>query len=84
MNIYDFCANSFKEYILSSSPYILESIIKEMSLDWTDKEDFETLSSRELLRYFDVYYYFQYGILPTRNEHIKVLEANIQNFSRCN
>ena len=41
MNIYDICAESFKEYNLSSLSYILESIIKEMRLDWTYKENFE-------------------------------------------
>ena len=72
-------ASHLKEYILSSPPYILESVIKEKSLDWTDKEDFQTLSPRELLKNFGLYY-FQCGILPTRNEHIKVPKANIQTF----
>lgn len=35
MNIYDFCVNLFKEWISSSLPFILKSIIMEMTLDWT-------------------------------------------------
>lgn len=37
MDIYDFCVNFFKEYILSNLLYVLESIITEMRLDWVDK-----------------------------------------------
>lgn len=33
MDIYDFCVNFFKEYILSNLLYVLESIITEMRLD---------------------------------------------------
>lgn len=36
MDIYDFCVNFFKEYILSNLLYVLESIITEMRLDWVD------------------------------------------------
>ena len=36
-DIYDFCVNFFKEYILSNLLYVLESIITEMRLDWVDK-----------------------------------------------
>ena len=73
MNICDFYANSFKESMLSSLPYILESIKRETRLDWTDKEDFELLSSQELFKCFNLYY-FQYGIVSTsargKNSHI--------------
>ena len=34
INIYDCCAGSFKEFILCSPPYIIESIIKEMESNW--------------------------------------------------
>lgn len=79
MNINDFCENSFKEYILSSPPYILETIVEEIQLEWTDKEDFETISPQELLKYLDLHS-FQYDIFPTRNVHIKVPAAKISNF----
>lgn len=34
LNIYDCCTSSFKEFILSSPPYIVENIIKEMESNW--------------------------------------------------
>ena len=49
-----------------------------MRLDRTGKEDFEALSSRELLKYFDLYC-FQYGIFPNKKKHIKNLQnANLE------
>ena len=83
MNIYDFCANSFNEYNLSSPTYFWESIKSVMRVDWRNKEDFETLSTRELFKYFDLNY-FQDGILPTRHENIKLPEANKSQFFRRN
>ena len=82
MNIYDFCANSFNEYNLSSPTYFWESIKSVMRVGWRNK-DFETLSTRELFKYFDLYY-FQDGILPTRHENIKLPEANKSQFFRRN
>ena len=33
MSIYNFCAESFKEYILSNPSYIMEYVTKEMCLN---------------------------------------------------
>ena len=37
MDIFDFCAGSFKELISSSPEYIIESIIKDNELNWQVK-----------------------------------------------
>ena len=67
-----FCVNSLKEYILSSPWYILESIIREMRLDWTDREDFGTPLSCKFSKYFDVHY--------LQNVTLTGITSQLQNF----
>ena len=58
MNIYYLTSSSsFKKLILSSPLYIIESIIRETQLDWQEQKNFELITPRELLKYFNLYYF---------------------------
>ena len=76
MYIYDFCAESFKEYLLGNLSHIMESITKGMLLNW-QRNKYE-VEKPEFMRYFGLYY-FQDGIFPTCNEDIKKLKAKTPN-----